>query len=181
MKKIPNIITVIRIVLSFMLLFFEPLSVGFLLIYILAGVSDMADGFLARKIKSTNKFGATLDSIADAVFVFVLLFVFIPYFEWETWIICWVAVIVIVRLSSLLIGFLKYRQFAFLHTYANKVTGLVLFGFPLWYMLFGLTATSIILCSVATVSAIEELIINITSSTLKRDITSIFAVSNRYK
>ena len=181
MNKIPNIITAIRIVLSFMLLFLKPLSAIFILIYILAGVSDMLDGFLARKIKSTNKFGATLDSIADAVFAFVLLFIFIPYFQWETWIICWVVLITMVRLVSLLIGFLRFRQFAFLHTYANKITGLVLFGFPLWYMLFGLTGTAIILCIIATISAIEELIINSKSSTLKRDITSIFAALNRYK
>lgn len=181
MKNIPDIITAIRIVLSFMLLFFEPLSTDFLLIYIFAGVSDMLDGFLARKIKNTNKFGATLDSIADAVFAFVLLFIFIPYFQWETWIICWVVLITLLRLVSLLIGFLRFRQFAFLHTYANKLTGLALFGFPLWYMFFGLTGTAIILCIIATISAIEELIINIKSSTLKRDITSIFAVSRNYK
>ena len=181
MKQIPNIVTGIRIILSLTLLFIEPLSVAFILIYLLAGISDMLDGVLARKMHVTSKLGALLDSVADATLIFVLLAIIIPYFIWPAWVICWIALIVIIRLSSLLIGFFKYRAFAFLHTYANKITGLALFCFPLLYWLWGLNVMAIVLCCLATISAIEELLINATSNTLNRDITSIFAVSQNQK
>ena len=179
-RIIPNSITGIRILLSLVLLFIEPLSGPFILIYVLCGISDMLDGFIARKTKSASKFGAMLDSIADATFVFVLLIIFIPYFIWPPWAIIWIAFIIMIRLSSLLIGFLKYRALAFLHTYTNKFSGLVMFCFPLIYRLLGLNVTAVALCCIASISAIEELSINNTSITLNRNITSIFqALRNR--
>ena len=60
-----NIVTCIRIVLSFTLLFLPALSPAFLFVYIAAGVSDMIDGALARKTDTVSEFGAKLDTVAD--------------------------------------------------------------------------------------------------------------------
>ena len=50
MAKIPHIITSLRILLSGMLLGIEPFSPFFLLIYFLCGLSDICDGYLARRL-----------------------------------------------------------------------------------------------------------------------------------
>ena len=146
-----------------------------MIIYLLAGISDMADGFLARKMKTANKFGATLDSVADAILIFCLLILFIPYFVWPFWIVGWILLIALIRFASLIVAFFKFRAIGFLHTYSNKITGFFLFCFPALLWLFGLHVTAIVLCTLASLSAMEELSINIFSRQLDRNITSIFA------
>ena len=44
-------------------------GVVFWIIYALCGLSDIADGWLARKLKYVTKTGALLDSVADICFV----------------------------------------------------------------------------------------------------------------
>ena len=68
MPQLPNIITLLRIAGSFGLLLCDVTGVAFWLIYGLCGISDIADGWLARKLKCVTKTGALLDSMADARF-----------------------------------------------------------------------------------------------------------------
>lgn len=66
---IPNIISALRIPGAICLLFIDPASVSFWAIYGLCGISDMLDGYLARKLHAESKTGAVLDSVADLCFV----------------------------------------------------------------------------------------------------------------
>ena len=176
-KKLPNVITAMRIIFSPILLFINPLTPLFLMIYIICGLSDVLDGYLARTKKITSHLGAILDSIADAIFFVVLLIVFIPRFKIPLEIVIWILGIAFIRLLSLAIGFYKYHAFAFLHTYGNKITGLVLFCFPLLYFSVGIMITAWFICICASISATEELLINLLSKKLSLDIKSIFAKS----
>ena len=54
---------------SVFLLFLPVFSPGFYVVYLLCGLSDMADGTIARKTNSVSKPGSQLDSIADLIFV----------------------------------------------------------------------------------------------------------------
>ena len=173
-KNIPNTLTVIRVIGSVMLLFTEPFSSLFFTLYITCGASDILDGFIARKTKNTSKAGAILDSVADFIFISIMLFILIPIVDLSFWMRLWLIGIIILRAASLLAGFIRYRSLAFLHTYMNKITGALLFGFPLLYRSFGLTITAFFLCSIASISAAEELIINITSKKLSHNIKSLF-------
>ncbi|QSF46699.1 CDP-alcohol phosphatidyltransferase family protein [Paenibacillus tianjinensis] len=168
-KHIPNILTAMRMIGSMILLFLEPFSALFCISYLLCGASDALDGYIARKAMVTSSFGASLDSVADAIFIGAILYVFLPVLQFPWWIICWISAIALVRISSLITGWFKYRTLAFIHTYANKATGLVLFFFPFLYNLFGLTITASLLCGLASFSAIEEQLINLTSKELSRD------------
>lgn len=174
MKNIPNLITAGRIVVSICLLFIKPLSVLFFFLYFAAGISDVLDGVIARKINYTSQKGAVLDSVADFVLIWVLLFKFIPILTLSFWMLCWIGIIIFLRFISLGIGFIKYHTIAFLHTYSNKITGLALFFFPVFFSVWGLTVTIILLCSLASLSAMEELAINIISKKLNRNCKSIW-------
>lgn len=173
-KSLPNFITIIRIIVSPILLFINPLTPLFFVIYIICGLSDILDGYLARKVSATSKFGATLDSIADVAFIATLLAVYIPLIKMPMGLLIWIMVIAIVRLVSLAVGFYKYHVIAFLHTYANKITGFILFCFPPLYLIVDIRIAVSIICVCASISSIEELSINLLSKNLLRDIKSIF-------
>ncbi|UQZ37397.1 CDP-alcohol phosphatidyltransferase [Paenibacillus sp. PK3_47] len=168
-NPLPNILSLMRMLCSAILLLVAPLSILFYVLYLLCGVSDALDGYIARRTNSTSSFGASLDSVADFVFIGVTLIVFLPILHLSLWLLCWIGAITLVRISSLIIGFVKYRAFAFIHTYANKATGSALFCFPFLYHTTGLTLTSCILCGLATYSAVEELLIHVRSKELLRD------------
>ncbi len=64
MKHIPNIISALRIIGATCLLFCNPAAVAFWVIYGLCGISDMLDGYLARKLRVESKTGAPLAFVA---------------------------------------------------------------------------------------------------------------------
>lgn len=176
MRNLPNLITITRILGTMVLLFIRPFSLLFFIIYILCGISDILDGMIARKMNLVSKKGQMLDSIADFFMTILLLFVFVLNLSLPLWGIYWVVSIAIIRFTSLGVGVMRYRQLAFLHTYANKLTGVALFCFPFLYVSLGLNVTTILLCFIASISAIEELIINAVSKKLWRDIKFVFSL-----
>ena len=64
MKHIPNILSTLRFLGAICLLSCSPARVAFWVIYGMCGVSDMVDGYLARKLHAESKAGAVLDSVA---------------------------------------------------------------------------------------------------------------------
>lgn len=64
-----NIITAVRIVCSIALLFFPGFSPAFYTLYIVAGISDILDGTVARKTGTISEFGSKLDTVADFVLI----------------------------------------------------------------------------------------------------------------
>ena len=68
-----NIITGIRILCSISLLAVSTFSKSFYILYLIAEVSDLIDGTVARKTGTAIDFGSKFDSIADFIFVAVCL------------------------------------------------------------------------------------------------------------
>lgn len=111
---IADMLTILRIAGTLVLAFFHPLSAAFFWVYALAGLTDVLDGWIARRTHTASDFGARLDSIADLMFYAVMLLRIFPAL-WRTlpdgiWYA--VAILVIVRVSEYLIAAVKYRQFA---------------------------------------------------------------------
>jgi len=130
----------------------------FYLLYTLSGLSDIADGYVARKMKCASRNGEILDSIADIVFIIVMFWIIIPFIVWHTWICLWLAAIVLVRILSMAIRYKKYRKFASLHTVMNKASGLLLFLFVYSFKIFNVDMMIILLCCFTTFASIDELI-----------------------
>jgi CDP-diacylglycerol---glycerol-3-phosphate 3-phosphatidyltransferase len=75
---IPNQLTILRIVLIpvFVLVFYLPFNLNNIFacgIFILAAVTDVLDGYLARKLNQTSSLGAFLDPVADKLMIAVAL------------------------------------------------------------------------------------------------------------
>lgn len=151
-----------------------PFSISFWIFYILGGLSDFLDGFVARKWKQQSKAGAKFDSIADMFFTIAIAITVIKNIQISAWI--WICIVVIALLRGVAysIGFYKYRTFASLHTFLNKVTGMLIFIFPLLYVLLEFNITITILCMAAFLSSLEEVLIILKSKELNRDCKGIF-------
>lgn len=155
-KYIANIITGFRFLGSVSLLFFQPYSTGFYIIYLLCGFSDMIDGTIARKTNGASKFGAKLDTAADLVFVAVCLFKLLPSIQIPAWLWIWVAAISVLKIGNLIWGFIAEKQLMYFHTMMNKITGLLLFLLPLTLPFVEPIYCCTVVCITATLSAIQE-------------------------
>ena len=127
MKHIPNILSASRIALCLPLLLADAMTVPFWVLYVIAGTTDMLDGFLARRWGVESKFGARLDSLADFVFVLAVGYKLFPYLKLPAMLWMMIGVIALVKVSNALSSYVVKHKIAFLHTKANKLTGLLLF------------------------------------------------------
>ena len=55
------------------------MTVPFWVLYVIAGTTDMLDGFVAKRWGVESKFGAKLDSLADFVFVLAVGYKLFPW------------------------------------------------------------------------------------------------------
>ena len=151
-----NIITGIRIICSIALLFCPVFSPVFYALYITAGVSDMADGAVARKTGTVSEFGSRLDTIADIVFVIVCMIKLIPVLDIPLWLVIWIAIIALIKMINIISGYVMNKELVAAHTVMNKVTGILLFVLPLTVSLIDLKYSGALVSAVATFAAIQE-------------------------
>jgi cardiolipin synthase len=106
---VPNIITMVRILAT-------PLFVIFILsnsygramaVFVLAGLSDMADGYIARNFKQKSPLGALLDPLADKLLM-TASYLTLGYFEKIP---AWLTVVVISRDVVIVGGIIALKLF----------------------------------------------------------------------
>lgn len=151
-----NIITSIRIICSISLLFCPALSMLFYVLYIVAGVTDMIDGIVARKTNSVSEFGSKLDTIADFVLVVTCLIKLLPVLDIETWMYIWIVIIAVIKLINIVSCYVMWKKLIAVHSVMNKVSGVLLFALPLTFRIIGLRYSVIVVCVVATFAAVQE-------------------------
>lgn len=172
-KAIPNLLSFSRLGLAFVLLLTEPLSLHFLFVFLVCGLTDVLDGLVARRLDACSEHGHTIDSIADIVLAVILLYCIIPVVEWEGWMVMWIVAIAAVRIIAFGIGSVRYGRPAFVHTYLNKTTGLLLFLTPFLLVIVGGSVTVAVVCCVASGSTAEYLYINITRDHFDPDLATV--------
>ena len=154
MKHLPNILSSLRMAGAVALLLCDVVGTTFWALYALCGISDIADGWLARKLKCVTRTGALLDSLADICFVACCAWKLLPILELPQWLWLWAGVIVAIKVVNQLSALVMYGHCCFPHTLANKATGFLLF------IAVPMTVWSIIPVSisavVATFAAVQE-------------------------
>ncbi len=174
---IPNIITALRMVGTFGLIFTKTFSPVFYIVYFFTGVTDVLDGFLARKLKVTSEFGAKLDSVADMLFnitmiikILPALIVVLPVFIWYL-----VGAIVLLRVASYVVSAVKFRKIASLHTIMNKITVFLVFVVPFFVHTQIVVGLCTLICSLGILATVEDLFINIRKKEYSTDVKTIIS------
>jgi len=85
--NVPNILTLCRFALIpiYIIVFSYGFIISAFFILLLAGLTDVLDGYIARKTKQVTQLGSMLDPLADKLMmmVAVLSLVLIQYIPWE--------------------------------------------------------------------------------------------------
>ena len=150
----PNVISIQRIAGSIGLLFCNVSGWPFWTLYVLCGFSDLADGWLARKLHAETKAGAILDSVADIVFVACCAIRLLPVLEIPVWLCIWAGVTVFIKMVNQVSALAVFKRFCFPHTWANKLTGFLLF-LTVPTMFRSMIPISIV-AALATFAAVQE-------------------------
>ncbi len=90
--NIPNLLTTLRIVMIPVCLFFldeDTLRAGFwaALVFTLAAITDLVDGWLARKLNVVSVLGKLLDPLADKLIVMATLVWMVPMGRVPAWVV----------------------------------------------------------------------------------------------
>lgn len=107
---IPNLITMVRILATplFVIFLLQNAYGRALLIFIIAGLSDLADGYIARNFQQKSPLGALLDPLADKLLM-TASYLTLGYFEKIP---AWLTVVVISRDVIILGGIIILKLFA---------------------------------------------------------------------
>jgi len=177
-KNLPNYITGLRILGTVILLFVPALSIPFFVLYVFTGLTDVLDGMIARMTNTTSALGSRLDSIADLLFYTVLLVKILPKMLEVLPEVIWfvVAAIIALRIVSYSLAFVKYKKFASVHTYMNKLTGASIFVYPFFLLLPAAVPVAFCVCAVAAIASLEELLIHVITKRYPENTRTIFAI-----
>ena len=106
---IPNLITMVRILATpLFIIFLLDNSYGrAMLVFVIAGLSDLVDGYIARNFQQKSPLGALLDPLADKLLV-TASYLTLGYFEKIP---AWLTVVVISRDVVILGGIIALKLF----------------------------------------------------------------------
>lgn len=134
---IPNFLSALRMFLGLFLFFYylvflnyETVKHIFIISIIIAYISDILDGYIARKTNNITEFGKIIDPLADKIFIFVLVLVLylsglLSKFLFYS---------IIIRDIFILLGslvFIKKKNFVIPSNYIGKFTVFFIGGFLL--------------------------------------------------
>lgn len=146
------------------LLLLPVLSKGFFVCYGLCLLTDVLDGWIARRTGTASTTGAWLDSICDVLFWGAVLWKLFPILAQQySYLLLAALAVAAVRLLSYGIGWIRWHTFAAVHSILNKATGVSLVLLPVfvenrWNV--GLWC----LCALSVLSAMEELLLVLTET-----------------
>ena len=181
MKQLPNALSGLRIALAVALPFITGRQVLFASAYLLCGLTDALDGYLARRLNAQSALGARLDTMGDIAFFIAALVAILPLLMGEKSVLICIAVIAAVRVANIIITKVRFKQWSGMHTIGNKITGLLLFlVLPACVLLRGIPAYLWVpVCVAALLSATEESVILLTTSSYDPNRRSLFRLGDK--
>lgn len=180
-RNLPNTLSLFRVILAICLLGVWHQPFAFIMVYIVCGLTDILDGYLARKLNVTSMFGSMLDGLGDMAFFSIVSYwiIFKSNLTLTTIMGLTLVVIISVRFLNLIISKIKYNHFGIMHTLLNKATGAIFFlviPFLIANHRFSFIFSMVLLFA-ALLSSIEETIILICSNEYDENHKSILSRS----
>jgi len=182
---VPNLLSLYRIFSFPVVLYFALTnreSVYFILL-IINLITDVLDGFIARRFNQQTEFGARLDSFAD-IGMYILAFVGIICFkakEIEPYTISFSIFLLFFVLPEI-ISFIKFRSFPSMHLYSSKIGGCFMGGFFFTLFVFGFYSLFYyVMFAVAIISFLEEIICVLVLAELKSNAKGLYWVLKNKK
>jgi len=179
---IPNILSGFRLcsVPVLLILAWTGLEKVYLSLFVIALCTDVADGYLARRLRQESEFGARLDSWGD-----FSIYLSTPLCAWWLWphVVLreapYVAAVLAGFTIPIIAGFLKYRRLTSYHTWGAKLSAVVMSagtvilfaGGPPW--LFRLSTAVLI------ITQIEELAITAVSPRWRSNVPTLLHALRR--
>src|SRR5690606_25427113 len=133
-----------------------------------AALTDVVDGPIARRLRRSTARGSRLDSIADHALTAstgVWIVLLRPEFVVEqlALLIAWAAL----GGSALLVGWVRFRRIGDLHLYSAKAAGTLGYLFAIWLLLFGTYSVGVfrVVVAICILASLETLLVVSTCST----------------
>ena len=96
----------------------------------ISALTDFFDGYFASKLNQFSEFGGRFDAFADNLMfpsALIWLWMFQPNLFLDNGLLCTVGITL--YFSYILVGLIKFRQFANLHLYSTRVAAVMLYLF----------------------------------------------------
>jgi cardiolipin synthase len=173
-----NLISAFRILIAPVLFVFaiQQMETWFLGMLIFSGLTDVLDGYIARKLQQTSALGAHLDSWGDfVIYSTMAICAWILWPELTQQVIVYYVMILCSFVLPVLIGLIKFREFTGYHTWGVKIAVLVTFagylalyaGFAQWPFM--------IASGLCVIAAVEEILITLVLRHERTDVRSLWA------
>lgn len=154
-KNVPNILSVIRLLLVpvFVALFLGGYVVPAVAVFVLAGATDVIDGYIARKFNCTSTLGKILDPLADKCLqlsAFICLWI-------EDYILWWMPLIYFVKELATALGALfifRKSKFVVKSNVFGKLATVFVFGAVFVIALFGKSMGSTVVNTICVLVAL---------------------------
>ena len=151
-----NIITGIRVLASIALLFCPAFTPAFYFWYLAAGISDIADGAVARKTNTVSESGSRLDTAADLIFAVICCIKLLPLLWMPAWVYYCIVFIAMIRIGNILSGYIINKKLTAVHSAINKAAGALCFILPFTVPFIDIKYSAAVICMVAAAAAIHE-------------------------
>ncbi|MBW2963358.1 CDP-alcohol phosphatidyltransferase family protein [Candidatus Woesearchaeota archaeon] len=179
LKQLPNLLTAVRF-FSIPILWFLALyqqKTIFTILFIITALTDIFDGFAARKLKAISKFGAKFDTVSDDLMT--LSAVFWIYFlipEILTQNIIPLLILLAFFVIDYLVRIIKHKTIELpFHTVLDKIGALTGFLFLSHALIFGYSQIFLyVLVIIGSLMAIEETLLCLTRKKIDENTKSIF-------
>lgn len=184
LRTLPNQMTALRILLLPILWAFALLNLPALVGIgtIIAFVTDVLDGYFARKLGQVSAFGSTFDSLADNLLIpsgLFWLWLLQPEVYRENLLICLIAIGL--YLASLLVGLVKFRRFGNLHLHSKRIGAVATYVFAAHAFLAAHYSPFLFAVAVGffIFSAAEGLLLQLICTRVDEHMGSLFSVMRR--
>jgi len=136
-KNVPNYLSVLRILLSISLFFIPVMNIPFMIVYILCFLTDILDGYLARKYGCVSDLGRKLDSLGDLAYILMFLFVILPWMNPSMLLIVLAIICFAIKIIPFIITRLILGKFDTFHNKISKIGFGGLVFIPFLFEIFG--------------------------------------------